>query len=195
MPRVAFNFLLLNPCYLYLLSNLAIRCVNDCLRVSEEKEVLSDGAGAGSRFVARGWADWIWRESMQIFVDAMTRPSRPNDHIYMTIDHPYTGWFFYCVRLHSKSHQKSSKFRISLWSGTVTPSPDTTPIHSVTPFIYPVTPCYNPCHTPFTSLVFKIMSWIMTYDKRLGHGSIKWVRHAVCTRYSLIGFHAGVRGN
>ena len=99
------------------------------------------------------------------------------------------------VRLHSKSHQKSSKFRVSLGSGTVTPSPDTTPIHFVTPFIYPVTPCYNPCYTPFTSLVFKIMSWIMTYDKRLVHGSIKWVRHAVCTRYSLIGFHAGVRGN
>ena len=94
MPRVAFNFLLLNPCYLYLLSNLAIRCVNDCLRVSEEKEVLSDGAGAGSRFVARGWAEWIWRGLMQIFDDAMTRSSRPYDHLYMTIDHPHTGWYF-----------------------------------------------------------------------------------------------------
>ena len=27
------------------------RCVNDCLRVSEEKEVVSDGAAGGSRFV------------------------------------------------------------------------------------------------------------------------------------------------
>ena len=98
MPRVAFNFFLLNPCYLYLLSNLAIRCVNDCLRVSEEKEVLSDGAGAGSRFVARGWAEWIWRGLMQIFDDAMTRSSRPYDHIHMTTDHPYTGWFFLLFR-------------------------------------------------------------------------------------------------
>ena len=94
MPRVAFNFLLLNPCYLYLLPNLAIRCVNDCLRVSEEKEVLSEGAGAGSRFVARGWPEWIWRGLMQIFDDAMTRSSRPYDHLYMTIDHPHTGWYF-----------------------------------------------------------------------------------------------------
>merc|ERR1712013_624954 len=29
------------------------RCVNDCLRVSEEKEVLSDGAGAGSSRAVR----------------------------------------------------------------------------------------------------------------------------------------------
>ena len=37
--------------HLAILTIILSRCVNDCLRVSEEKEVVSEGAAGGSRFV------------------------------------------------------------------------------------------------------------------------------------------------
>ena len=40
-----------NHLYIWPFSLILTRCVNDCLRVSEEKEVVSDGAAVGSRFV------------------------------------------------------------------------------------------------------------------------------------------------